>query len=83
MLLTHITIAILSVVQASVALALPSRQKLQAVYVLIAATLTTGTYLVVQTHASLVSSCVSGLLYLVVVLGLSAAAQYRLAKVTA
>ncbi len=45
-----------------------------------AATLLSGTYLVMQLHAQLLSSCMSGLLYLSAIAALSIAAQYRLAR---
>jgi hypothetical protein len=79
-LLIHISVAILSIAQATFALVSPSRAKLGATYGLVAATLATGTYLVVQQHAPLMSSCMSGLTYLSVVLGLLGVAQYRFAK---
>ncbi|HVV26010.1 MAG TPA: hypothetical protein VHC21_03185 [Candidatus Saccharimonadales bacterium] len=46
----------------------PSRRKFYTAYGLIAATLASGTYLVISTHSPLLSSCVTGLVYLGIVL---------------
>lgn len=78
LLLTHITVAILGLLQATYALVSPSRRKLHMVYGLLAATLASGTYLVITLHSPILSSCLSGLLYTVVVAVLSSAATYRL-----
>jgi hypothetical protein len=75
----HVTIALLSLVQATSALFVPTRRKLHVSYGLLAGTLLSGTYLVIVSHASLLSACASGLLYTVVVLGLIAIANRRLA----
>ena len=80
LLLTHITVALLGILQATYALVSPSRRKLQATYGLLAATLASGTYLVISLHAAILSSCLSGLTYTVVIAALSGAAYYRLQK---
>jgi hypothetical protein len=79
-LILHISVALLGIAQATYALFAPSQRKLQVVYGLLAATLASGTYLVWQSHASILSACMSGLLYTGAVSALSAGAQYRLAK---
>jgi hypothetical protein len=60
----HIVIALSSLVHTTYLYAYPSHRKLHLSYSLVAATLASGTYLVVSTHAPLVSSCASGLIYL-------------------
>lgn len=78
LLLTHIIIAILSVLQATYALFAPTRAKMYAAYGLVLATLATGTALVWQLHVALMQPCISGLLYLSILAGLLLGANYRL-----
>lgn len=66
-LLTHILIAITSVVYTSLLLIWPSRTKLHISYTLIAATLTSGTILTVVNPAHMLQACTSGLIYVVIV----------------
>lgn len=63
-LILHITIALSSLIYTTYLYARPSRRKFYASYGLIAATLLSGTYLVISTHSPLVSSCITGLVYL-------------------
>lgn len=63
-LLTHVIIALTSLGVATWAVISPSRAKLRANYALIAATLASGTWLVIATHSPLLSSCMTGLIYL-------------------
>jgi len=77
-LVLHIVTALSSLALSTLAIFSPSRNKLNVVYGLAAATLASGTYLVVSMHASLVSSCTSGLLYLVTVSVLAMTARKRL-----
>ena len=73
-LLVHLVLALTSVVWATVVLIAPSRFRLRISYALVALTLTSGTYLVVSTHAPMLQSCMSGLFYTgFVSLGLAAA----------
>lgn len=81
--LIHITIAITSLVIATLCLASPSRTKLRVNYGFIVATLVSGTIMVIATHSSLLSSCMSGLSYLAVAAAISAFAEYRLDKAEA
>lgn len=67
-LLIHIIVALSSIVASSISFVRPSKAKLRLTYGLTALTLATGTYLVVSTHSPLLSSCITGLLYLGVVL---------------
>ncbi len=82
-LITHIVIALAGLAEATYLLVRPSRRKLMGTYVLLAATIASGTYLVIQRHAPVLSSCLSGLLYTGVVLTATLSAQYRLVKARA
>lgn len=74
MLLTHVCIALLSLLSTTLAYLLPSRLKLYISAFLIASTLATGTLLVMNTNGHLLQACVSGLAYLsLVTLGMAAA----------
>lgn len=66
-LLAHICIALASIVYTTYLYIQPSRTKLRVSSGLLVATLASGTYLVISTHSPLLSSCLSGLLYLAVV----------------
>jgi multisubunit Na+/H+ antiporter MnhE subunit len=66
-LITHILIAIASVVLATYLIVKPSKSLLNITYGLTAATLVSGTYLVVSTSAHLLQSCVTGLAYVGIV----------------
>ncbi len=63
----HVIIALGSVVFTTYLFFYPTRYKFFAAYGLVAATLASGTYLVVSTHARLLQACTSGLIYLAVV----------------
>jgi hypothetical protein len=67
LLVAHLIIALTSIVIATWAVISPSRLKLRANYALVGATLASGTWLVVSTHSPLLSSCLSGLIYLSIV----------------
>jgi hypothetical protein len=67
MLIMHIAIALTSVVFTTYLYLSPSRTKIHTAYGLVAATLGTGTYLVVSMQSSLLHSCLAGLGYLAVV----------------
>lgn len=66
--LLHVLIALSSVAWTTYLNFAPSRRKFYAAYGLIGATLASGTYLVISTHSPLLSSCVTGLVYLGIVL---------------
>jgi hypothetical protein len=74
--LLHVLIAFSSIAFTTYLYFRPSRRKFYASYGLVAATLASGTYLVVSTHAPMLSSCTSGLLYLVII-GFSLFAAFR------
>ncbi len=78
LLITHILIALASLVLATLAVMSPSQTKLRGSYGLIALTLASGTVLVVTTGANLLHSCLTGLVYCATVLALALAAQRRL-----
>lgn len=67
LLITHLTVAILSIIAASINLVSPSSLKLKIGSSLVALTLVSGSALVIVTHQPLLSSCVAGLAYLFVV----------------
>ena len=79
MLIVHILIAISSIIVSGLAAFLPSVQRLRWAAVLTAGTLASGTYLVFHFHAPLTSSCITGLVYLMVVATGIAVGAYRLA----
>ena len=82
MLIAHIAIALLSIVAASYALVGRSQKALTVSYVLVALTLSSGTYLAVALQASLLHVCLSGLMYTVVVLGIIAVAHTKISPPT-
>ncbi len=63
-LLLHILLAISSILFATSLFLAPSDQKFKANYFLLAATLASGTYLVIDRASHLVESCFLGLVYL-------------------
>jgi uncharacterized membrane protein YraQ (UPF0718 family) len=62
--LLHVTIALLSIAHTTVTFFIPSKRKLQIANGLVAATLASGTYLVISTHAAMLQACSAGLIYL-------------------
>ena len=78
--LTHVLIAITSLLYTGYLFFLPSQIKLRISYGLVILTLMSGIYLVMSTHAPLLSACTIGLLYLSVVLGGVLAAHKRLER---
>lgn len=63
-LLTHIVIALASLVCTTYLAFSPSRNKFYLSYVLIGLTLASGTYLVISLHAPMLKTCLTGLVYL-------------------
>jgi hypothetical protein len=78
LLVTHILIALTSIAFSSLAFFAPSRLKLQASYGLVAATLVSGTWLVLSTGSPLLSSCMTGLVYLAASMGALIMARRKL-----
>lgn len=78
LILTHIIIAFLGLAQATYGLIAPSKGKIKVTYMLTAATIGSGTYLVWHLHAPILQSCLSGLTYLSLIIAATLATQYRL-----
>lgn len=79
LLLLHIIIALSGLVAATSAVIRPSQNKLNFSYGLVTATIISGTALVIVNHAQILSSCITGLVYIGVSLALILSAQRRLA----
>jgi hypothetical protein len=77
LLMLHILIALTSVIFTGITYLRPTQNKFNGSYGLIAATLISGTVLVVQTGSPLLKSCLTGLLYLGVVLTGTVVAHYK------
>lgn len=60
----HIIIALTSIAYTGFTFFLPSQSKLKASYILVMATIASGTYLVLSKPAHMIEACVMGLLYL-------------------
>jgi hypothetical protein len=72
--LLHVLIALSGLIYTGYVYLSPSKHKIYGASALIAATLISGTVLVFATHASLISACMTGLLYLgITSIGLAAA----------
>ena len=78
--LIHVLIALAGLALSTIAYAKPGRSRMVASLALLAATLASGTYLTVSSHAALTQACLSGLAYTAVVAGLLAAARNRLVR---
>lgn len=79
LLVAHILIALGSIAWTSYVIFVPSSMKLKGSYGLAAATLVTGTALVVSTGQHILQACITGLLYTAVVTTGIVIAQRRLA----
>jgi len=79
LLVTHVLIALSSIVVTGLAYISPSQRKLYSSYSLVGLTLASGTILVITTHSPLLSSCMTGLAYLAVVMFGIVATQRKLA----
>lgn len=77
--LLHVLIALTSIGFTTYLYCRPSKRKFYASYSLIAATLASGTYLVISTHAPMLSSCTTGLLYLGIICCIMVPAHIKLA----
>jgi hypothetical protein len=80
-LVAHILIALTSVAFATYAFFAPTSRKIATSYGLIAATLVSGTFLVLSTNASMIHACTTGLVYALSVSVVTYAAQRKLATV--
>lgn len=77
-LLVHIIIAISSVLYTTLLAVRPTERKFASNYALIIATLLSGSYLVLRTHANMQHACISGIVYLGIVLTGTLLAHKRL-----
>lgn len=80
--LLHVIIALSSIAFTTVTFFLPSKHKVNIASGLVAATLISGTYLVVSTHSGLIEACITGLFYTAGVSFGIFAAQRKLAMET-
>lgn len=76
----HILIAVSSIILATAVFLKPNRSLLQVSYGFIAATLASGVYLVWVAPTKMLHVCVSGLLYTLVVVAITAMAHSRFAQ---
>jgi multisubunit Na+/H+ antiporter MnhE subunit len=81
-LVTHITIALLSMVYTTYLYVRPSLQKTRIATGLVTATLVSGFYLVVSLKTAILRTCITGLLYVAVMTAGIILAQRKLAKQT-
>lgn len=81
-LISHIIIALSSIVLSAYLMVRPKASLLKASYVLVALTLTTGTVLIFN-GANVLHTCLSGLIYSLVVAGATEVARRRLAALRA
>lgn len=79
-LMLHILIALLGIVVATAAYVRPTSIKINASYGLIAATLASGTYLVLAAQAQVLHACFMGVTYLLGVGALAIAARFKLMR---
>ncbi|GAC1371051.1 MAG: hypothetical protein NVSMB39_4460 [Candidatus Saccharimonadales bacterium] len=80
LLISHIIIALLSLVAAAAAFFKPSQVTLRASYILVGLTLASGTALVITLPAHLMQTCVTGLTYLAFVFSAILAARHKLVR---
>lgn len=78
--LTHVIIALSSVVIASVTFFKPSVKRLFASYGFILATVASGTFLILTTSGSILRSCITGLFYVTAVSIITIATHVRVRK---
>jgi hypothetical protein len=76
-LLTHILIACTSIIFTTYLFIVPSKAKFIVHYSIIALTVMSGTYLVISTHANMLQSCVTGVVYVLAVTLGTIAARYK------
>jgi len=76
-LLTHISIALLSIGFTTYLLFAPSRVKFRISYVLVGLTLVSGTYLTVSQSVHLLHACISGLIYVGLVSAVITTARHK------
>ena len=77
---THIAIALLSILWATYLYAAPTKNKMYTVFGLIGGTLASGIVLVVSTGSPILKSCITGVAYLAIVLTMTLLAGRKLAR---
>jgi len=77
----HVVIALLSIGVASLGFFRPSVLTLRTNYGLIAATLGSGTYLIISTPSHAMEACFMGIIYISLVLAATIMAKIRLARI--
>ncbi len=80
LLVVHVVVAVTGLIVASAAFAHPSLAKIKASYGLLVGTLLSGSLLIFAANASILRTCMSGLLYTAVMYIGIAAAKSKLAK---
>ena len=75
-------VAVASVVFSGLAFLSPSKSKLNLAYILVAATVASGTYLAIVHSSNLASVCVTGLFYLGLVLPAIVSARHKLVRLS-
>lgn len=78
-LISHIVIALSSLIYTTYALFSPSAKKLQTSYALVGLTLATGTVMVIQNPSHLMQGCMTGLLYVGIITVAIVSAHRKLA----
>ena len=79
LILIHVIIALSSIALSTFSAFVPSKRRINLSYALIAATLITGTYLVVSLNTPMLRACATGLVYLSVALSGVLVGQHKLA----
>lgn len=80
LLLAHVILAAFSIISATCALVSPGKSKILVTIGSSACTLLSGVLLIIYTPTTLLRSCLSGILFLLFVAGMTYAAQRRLLK---
>lgn len=76
----HILVAIVGLASSAAALLSPSKTKIRATYGMAGLIIISGTILIINSHAAILPSCVTGLGFVGIVLAGAAVAQRRLAR---
>ena len=82
LLIFHITVALSGVALSSYSFFRPDLLKIRLTYILVGMTLISGSWLVVVTHAPILSGCLSGLAYVGIALVGLVPARHKLARQT-
>jgi len=80
LLVLHILVALSGLASSTLAVLIPSNQKINLSFGLVLATIASGTILVISTHSPILQSCLAGLVYTGFCTSLIVSAKYRLAK---